>query len=450
MPWDFDTIIEPFRIKSVEPIPLLPREARVAALEEAGHNLFRLPSDAVTIDLLTDSGTGAMSAAQWAGIMIGDESYAGGRSFTRLEAVVRKLTGHPHVLPCHQGRAAERILAQSLLGPESIVISNTHFDTTRANVEAVGAQALDLLEAHAEDSQAPFKGNMDIDALGHALERSGSRVALVMLTLTNNAVGGQPVSMANIRAVSDLCRAAAVPLYLDAARFAENAWFVHTREPGYAARDIPSIVSEMFSLADGFTFSAKKDAIVHIGGLLATRIEAHAEVFKERLILGEGFPTYGGLAGRDLEAMAIGIQEALDPDYLRYRARSVAYFAEGLQAVGFPVITPPGGHAVFIDAGKLLPHLRPETFPGQALAAAFYVEGGVRGVEIGSLMFPGAERELLRLALPRRVYTQAHINYCIEVGARVRARAGSLAGYRVVTAPRTLRHFSAILEPLQA
>lgn len=448
--WDFRTIIEPFRIKSVESIPILTREERAAALARAGHNLFRLLAQEVTIDLLTDSGTGAMSAAQWAALMIGDESYAGSRSFQRWYEVVHRLTGVPHLFPVHQGRAAERIFARTMLRPGHVVLNNTHFDTTRANVEQAGAHAIDLPVAVATrpEDTSPFKGDMDLDALEAALGTRRDDLAMVMLTLTNNAAGGQPVSMANIQAVSARCRIAGVPFFLDAARFAENAWFIHTREPGWANVPLPEIARRMFDHADGFTLSAKKDGIVHIGGILGCRDPALAERFRNELILGEGFPTYGGLAGRDLEAMAVGLEEALDVDYLRYRARSIAYFAEGIERAGIPIVHPPGGHAVYLDAGRFLPHIPAGAFPGQALAAALYLEGGIRGVEIGSLMFPAAQLQLVRLAVPRRVYTQGHVDYVIEVAERVRARAASLRGYRIVEEPPFLRHFSAVLAPL--
>lgn len=446
--WEFKTIIEPFRIKAVESIPILSPTERRAALERAGHNLFKLKAGEVTIDLLTDSGTGAMSAAQWSALMIGDESYAGSRSFDRFEATVHRLTGFPHIFPVHQGRAAERIIARTLLRPGQIVLNNTHFDTTRANVEQAGALAVDLPVAEAADptDASPFKGDMDLAALDAALDTRRADLAMVMLTMTNNAAGGQPVSMGNVRAVSERCRAAGVPFFLDAARFAENAWFVHTREPGWAGAGLHEIARAAFDLADGCTMSAKKDGIAHIGGLLCCRDAAMAERFRNELILGEGFPTYGGLAGRDLECVAVGLEEALDPDYLRYRARSVAYFADALERVGVPVVHPAGGHAVFVDAGRLLPHLPSGAFPGQAVAAALYREGGVRGVEIGSLMFPGARLQLVRLALPRRVYTQAHIDYVVEVAERVAGAAPALKGYRIVEEPPFLRHFSARLE----
>jgi len=448
--WDFRTVIEPFRIKTVENIPLLSRSQRVAALDRCGHNLFRLKSSEVTIDLLTDSGTGAMSARQWGAMNTGDESYAGSRSFDALQDVVHRLTGYRHIFPVHQGRAAERILTRTVMEPGQIVLNNTHFDTTRANIEFVGALAVDIPVASAASPAAedPFKGDMDLDALDRALAEDRERIALVMLTLTNNAAGGQPVSMANIEAVSARCRAAGVPFFLDAARFAENAWFIHTRESGYDSWSLPRIARRMFELSDGCTMSAKKDGIVHIGGLLCTNLDEWAVPFRNNLILGEGFPTYGGLAGRDLAAMAMGLEESLDPRYLRYRTQSIAYFAEGLESVGVPVVKPPGGHAVFVDAGRLLPHIPPGQFPGQVVTAALYIEGGVRGVEIGSLMFPGAALELTRLAVPRRVYTQSHVDYVIEVAERMAKRAEELRGYRIVDEPPFLRHFTATLAPV--
>ncbi len=448
--WGYSTIIEPFRIKMVEAIPFLEPAERLAVIEAAGWNLFRVAADQVTIDMLTDSGTGAMSSAQWAALMRGDESYAGSRSFEVLQQTVRELTGYPHVFPVHQGRAAERILGATVIRAGDRVPNNTHFDTTRAHVEQAGAHAVDLPCAAASDpaDESPFKGDMDLDALERVLAVERHRVPFVMVTLTNNAAGGQPVSMANLEAVRALCTRAGVPLLLDAARFAENAWFIHTREPGYQDWALRDIARRMFGLADGCTVSAKKDGIVNIGGLLATRSDDWARRFRNELILGEGFPTYGGLAGRDLETMAVGLREALDENYLRYRARSIAYFAGGLAAVGVPVVRPPGGHAVYIDAAAMLPHVPPDRFPGQAVATALYVEGGVRGVEVGSLMFPDAPLQLVRLAVPRRVYTQAHIDYVIEVAGRVAARAPSLRGLRVLEEPPVLRHFSAVLEPV--
>lgn len=448
--WDFRTIIEPFRIKAVEPIPMLDRPERVEALKRAGNNLFKLHADVVTIDLLTDSGTGAMSDSQWSAMLHGDESYAGSRSFGHFQETVIDITGFPHVFPVHQGRAAERILARTVLTPGKVVLNNTHFDTTRANVEQAGALAVDLPAPIAAEPQtnAPFKGNMDLEALERALAEHGDKVALIMLTLTNNAAGGQPVSMANIEAVAARAKRAGIPFFLDAARFAENAWFIKEREPGYADWELEAIARKMFDQADGCTISAKKDGIAHIGGVLATRREDWAERFRNELILGEGFPTYGGLAGRDLDAIAIGFHEALEPDYLRYRVRSVAYLSEGMARAGIPSVQPPGGHAVYLDAGKFLPHIPAHEFPGHALACALYIEGGIRGCEIGSLMFSGAKLQLVRLALPRRVYTQAHMDYCIEVGERVAARASELRGYRITKEPPFLRHFSAELEEM--
>lgn len=446
--WDYTTIIEPFRIKAVEPIPILSARERHRALASVAWNVFGLRADQVTIDLLTDSGTGAMSAAQWAALMDGDESYAGSRSFRRFEAVVQRITGLPHVFPVHQGRAAERIVAATELGPGRKVISNTHFDTTRANVEASGATAVDLPceRASAPDDPAAFKGDIDLGALEEAL--ADPAVALVVMTLTNNALGGHPVSMGNLEAVSELCRDRGVPLFLDAARFAENAWFIHSRDPSYAAWPLHAIARRMFDLADGCLLSAKKDGIANIGGVLATRDPDQASRFRTELIIGEGFPTYGGLAGRDLEAIAVGLEEALDPAYLRYRTRSVAYFAEALASVGVPVVQPPGGHAVYIDAGALVPQIPSHAFPGVAVVNGLYLEGGVRGVEVGSLMFPGAALELVRLAVPRRVYTQSHVDYVVEVAARLVRRCPELPGYRVVQEPPALRHFTAELAPL--
>ena len=449
--WNYRTIIEPFRIKAVEPIPFLEPEERVRALRRAGYNVFKLLADEVTIDMLTDSGTGAMSSVQWGALMEGDESYAGSRSFQRLEAVAHTMTGFPYVFPVHQGRAAERIIARTVLQPGQIVLNNTHFDTTRANVEQAGAiaTALPVAVASVPSDTSPFKGDMDLAQLDAALAVHGDRVAMVILTLTNNAAGGQPVSMANIEAVSTRCRAAGVPFFLDAARFAENAWFIHVREPGYDHWTVRDIVRRMFDLADGCTMSAKKDGIVNIGGLLCTRMPDWAEKFRNELILGEGFTSYGGLAGRDLEALAVGLEEALDPGYLRYRERSIAYFAMGLASVGVPVVQPPGGHAVFIDAGALCSHIPRDRFPGVALVNALYLEGGVRSVEIGSLMFEKeAPLELVRLAVPRRVYTQAHIDYVIEVAERLVSKGEQIPGYRVVKEPPFLRHFSAELEPV--
>ena len=452
-------IIEPFRIKAVEPLRFTTRAQRKTALSAAGWNLFGLSADDVLIDLLTDSGTGAMSADQWAGVMRGDESYAGSRSFRRFESVVQQLTGYEHVIPVHQGRAAERIFFAETTTSGSIVPSNTHFDTTRANVEHQGAVALDLLcpEGHDLQADAPFKGNVDIDALERLLERDGAAVPLVMVTLTNNSGGGQPVSLANLRELRRLCDQYGKPLILDAARFAENAWFVHQREPGQADRTPREIAEEQFRLADGCMISLKKDGFGNIGGLLALNDPALAERCRNVLILTEGFPTYGGLAGRDLEALAQGLLEVTDPAYLAYRVRTVSYLAELAWAAGIPTVTPPGGHAVYLDAKAFLPHIPPQDLPAQALAAELYLEGGVRGVEIGTLMFgrptaagvdEPAVNELVRLALPRRVYTQSHVDYVGEVLAAVAAKRASLRGFRIVEQPPWLRHFTARMEPL--
>lgn len=453
----FHTIIEPFRIHSVEPMRLTTRAQRVSALAAVGYNLFELPADDVLIDLLTDSGTGAMSAEQWASIQRGNEAYAGAPSFYRFRDAVTGLFPFAHVLPTHQGRAAEKILFTAAGGPGLIVPNNTHFDTTRANVEFTGAQAVDLPIAEGLQPAArhPFKGNMDVAALDHLLAERADSVPLVMLTVTNNSGGGQPVSMANVRAVSDVCRKFGKPLFLDACRIAENAWFIRTREPGYADVPVADIVREMAGLADGMTMSAKKDPLANIGGWLALNDENLAERCRNLEILTEGFPTYGGLAGRDLEAIAQGLREAVDHDYLRYRVRSVEYLGAALEQAGVPVVVPFGGHAVFIDARALLPHIEPLAYPGQALACALYAEGGVRTCEIGTVMFglhpdgteTPAPMDLVRLAIPRRTYTQSHIDYVIEVATRVAARADDLPGMRIVSQPRQLRHFTARFAP---
>ncbi|HUP22435.1 MAG TPA: tryptophanase [Thermoanaerobaculia bacterium] len=452
----FRTIIEPFRIKSVEPIRQTTRDERELALREAGYNLFRLRAEDVLIDLLTDSGTGAMSSEQWAGMMRGDESYAGGRSFFRFEDSVRRITGFRHVIPTHQGRAAERILFGTAVAAGQIVPNNTHFDTTRANLEARGAEARDLVPAGLRpEVEAPFKGNIDLDALAHTLETERERVPLVMLTVTNNSGGGQPVSLENIRKASELCWRHGVPLFLDACRFAENAWFVKEREAGQSHRTPLEIAQEMFSYADGCTMSAKKDGMSNIGGFLALNDDQLAERCKEQLILTEGFPTYGGLAGYDLEAIAVGLNEALDEDYLRYRVRSVAYLGDRLIEAGVPIVRPPGGHAIYIDARAMLDHVPQSEFPAWALSLVLYLEGGVRSVEIGSVMFgrkpDGTEvpapMELVRLAFPRRVYTQSHVDYLAEVLLHVHAERRRIRGVRIVEAPSALRHFSAKLEP---
>jgi tryptophanase len=453
------TIIEPFRIKMVEPIRMTTPADRDRLLRAAHFNPFLIPAEAVLIDLLTDSGTAAMSSEQWAGMLRGDESYAGAKSWFRFEAVVKELTGMPHVLPTHQGRASERILFELLGGPGKYVPNNTHFDTTRANVEHSGAVAVDLIiEAgkHPRDRH-PFKGNMDVDGLTILIAKVGAEnVPLVMVTITNNSGGGQPVSLENLRAVRRVCDAHAIPLFLDAARFAENAYLIKLREPGQRDRPVWQIVREMFDLADGATISAKKDGLVNIGGVLLMRDDKLAERANNLLILTEGFVTYGGLAGRDLEAMAQGFREVLDEDYLHYRLRSVEYLGEGLLKAGVPIIEPPGGHAVYIDAGEFLPHIPPEQFPGQALLCALYRHAGVRAVEIGSVMFGRTDpvtgqtirppMELVRLAIPRRVYTQSHIDYVIEAMAELAGMKDRIRGLQIVEAPAVLRHFTAKFE----
>ena len=457
----YRTIIEPFRIKSVEPLRFTTPEERRAALERASYNLFGLHSSEVLIDLLTDSGTGAMSSEQWAAIQRGDESYAGSQSFERFEAVVQELTGYDHVIPTHQGRAAERILFSEMVRPGHVVPNNTHFDTTRANVEHQGGVAFDVPCAAALDlrSEEPFKGDVDLDALERAFDEYGTdAIPLVVVTITNNSGGGQPVSLENLRAVRDICHRHGRPLFLDAARFAENAWFICEREENHA-RTPREVARETFRLADGCLISLKKDGLGNIGGLLAMNDGELAARCRTVLILTEGFPTYGGLAGRDLEALAQGLLEVTEPDYLRYRVRSAAYLAEAAEAAGVPTVRPTGGHAVYLDAKALLPHIPPQELPAQALAAELYLEGGVRGVEIGTLMFgrvrdgepdEPSRHELVRLALPRRVYTQSHVDYVGEVIAAVAERSDQLRGYRIVEQPDWLRHFTAKLAPLSA
>ena len=458
MPYRFRTIIEPFRIHSVEPLRFLSEDDRREKVREAGHNLFRLHADDVLIDLLTDSGTGAMSRDQWAAIQHGDESYAGSPSwYTFLEAV-QELFPFPHVMPTHQGRAAEKILFGAIGGPGKVVPNNTHFDTTRANVEFTGAEAVDLVIPEGREPRTihPFKGNMDLEALERVLAERAADVPVVFVTITNNSGGGQPVSLENLRGVRALCDRFSVPMFLDACRFAENAWFIKLREPGQADRAIPDIVREIAGLADGMTMSAKKDPLGNIGGWLAMRDDALAERCRSLLILTEGFVTYGGLAGRDLEAIAQGLRECVDEHYLRYRIRSTEYLAEALAAAGVPIVEPAGGHAVYLDARALLPHISPLEYPGQALAVALYEAGGIRGVEIGTVMFgrhpdgteTPAAMDLVRLAIPRRTYTQSHVDYVIEVVTAVAERAPELGGYRIVEEPRQLRHFTARFEPL--
>jgi len=445
------TIIEPFRIKSVEPLRFTTETEREAALERVGYNLFGLRSEEVLIDLLTDSGTGAMSAEQWAAMMRGDESYAGSGSYERFARAVHDLTGLEHVIPVHQGRAAERILFAETVTPGDLVPNNTHFDTTRANVEHDGGVALDLPSKEAADTQSEFafKGNMDLDRLEATLQADRDRVPMVFLTVTNNSIGGQPVAMANVRAVRELCDRYGVPLFLDAARFAENCWFVIEREEGYATRSPEDVAHELFSYADGVTMSAKKDGLTNIGGFLALKDDDLAARCRALLILTEGFPTYGGLAGRDLEAVAQGLREVLQPEYLRYRVRTAAYLAERCWESGAPTVRPPGGHAVYIDAAAMLPHIPRESFPAQALTVELYRAGGVRGVEVGSVMFGrAAQQELVRLALPRRVYTQSHVDYVGEVVAEVAKRRDRIKGFRIEEEPQFLRHFTARFAPL--
>jgi tryptophanase len=454
----FHTIIEPFRIHSVEPLRMTTHAERANAIEQAGFNLFNLHSQEVLIDLLTDSGTGAMSRDQWAAIQHGDESYAGSPSWFCFEAAVKELFPFKHVIPTHQGRAAEKIIFTVLAGPGKVIPNNTHFDTTRANVEASGAEARDIVIAEGRDAATvhPFKGNMDLVALEALLEERASDVPVVFLTITNNSGGGQPVSLANIRGASEICHRFGVPLFLDACRFAENAWFIHEREEGQSGREIPDIVREIASLCDGMTMSAKKDPFGNIGGWLALNDDEVAEDCRNVLILTEGFSTYGGLAGRDLEALAQGLKEAVHPDYLRYRIRSTAYLGDALDAAGVPVVKPIGGHAVYIDAKAMLSHIPALQYPGQALAVALYQTGGIRSCEIGTVMFgrqpDGTEvpaaMELVRLAIPRRTYTQSHVDYVIEVVTAVAQEASSLPGYRVVHEPKALRHFTARFEPI--
>jgi tyrosine phenol-lyase len=447
------TIIEPFRIKSVEPIRGTTRAERQRLIEDAGYNLFLVPSEAILIDLLTDSGTSAMSTEQWAAVMRGDESYAGSPSFARFRNSVQAIFGFQHVIPTHQGRAAERILFNVMCKKGDIVPNNTHFDTTRANCEFVGAQAVDLPipEAKQPAHLHPFKGNMDTTRLADLIEREGPKnIALVMLTVTNNSGGGQPVSLANIREVKQICKKHGIPLYIDACRFAENAYFIKLREPGYADKTPREIAREMFSYADGCTMSAKKDGLANIGGFLCTNDDILAQQEKDLLILTEGFPTYGGLAGRDLEAIAVGLNEALEEDYLNYRIASTAFLGNHISSEGVPIVLPPGGHAIYIDARAFLPHIPVSQFPGIALAVELYLEGGIRSVEIGTLMFgEHASMDLVRLAIPRRVYTQSHIEYVVEVILDVWRRREQIRGYELGHHAPFLRHFTARMKPLK-
>jgi tryptophanase len=455
----FHTIIEPFRIRSVEPIYFTTMAERAQALAKAQHNPFLLRANQVLIDLLTDSGTGAMSSRQWAGMISSDESYAGASSFYRFEAAVQDITGFKHVIPTHQGRAAEHILFANAVQAGMVVPSNTHFDTTRANVEAQGAEARDLVIAEGRQPQLihPFKGNLDLERLRETIETVGiERIPFVMLTVTNNSGGGQPVSMANVRAVSAMAHSYGLPLILDACRFAENSWFIHLREEGYAGKLPIDIAREMFSYADGCTMSAKKDGMANIGGFLALNDDTLAQRCRNLEILTEGFPTYGGLAGYDLEAVALGLYEALEPEYLHYRIRSIEYLGDKLVAAGIPIVQPTGGHALYIDARALLPHLPVTQYPAWSLNNALYLVGGVRGVEIGSVMFglqpDGSEKpaalELVRLAFPRRVYTQSHVDYLAEVIVAVAAQRERVPGHRIVWQAAALRHFTVQMEPV--
>jgi tyrosine phenol-lyase len=454
------TIIEPFRVKVVEPIRMTTREEREAYLKEVWYNLFLLRAENVIIDLLTDSGTAAMSSEQWAAVMRGDESYAGSSSYYRFEASVRDIFGFRHVIPMHQGRAAERILFSVMCKPGRIIPNNMHFDTTRANIEYTGAEALDLPipEFYEPSLFHPFKGNMDTEALLRLIGRVGpGRIPLVMLTVTSNSGGGQPVSMANMREVADICSRYGIPLYLDACRFAENAYFIKLREGGFEDKSVKEIAREMFALADGCTMSAKKDGLANIGGFLCTNDDLLAQQEKDLLILTEGFPTYGGLAGRDLDAIAVGLQEVLHEDYLEYRFASIGYLGRHISDAGVPIVEPPGGHAIYVDAKAMLPHIPPSQYPGQALAVELYREAGIRSCEIGSVMLAvrsardekekPAAMELVRLAIPHRVYTQSHVDYVIEAILKVHQRRESIRGYNIIHQPPFLRHFSARFEP---
>jgi tryptophanase len=455
----FKTIIEPFRIKMVEPIRLTTHEERRTILKQSHYNMFGIRAKDILIDLLTDSGTAAMSSEQWAAMMRGDNAYAGSDSFYRFDSEVRNLTGYRHIIPTHQGRAAERILFSVVGGKGKIIPNNTHFDTTRANIEYTGAEAVDLVipEGTQPQTRHPFKGNMDLKRLETLLRGAQpGQIPLCMVTVTNNSGGGQPVSLHNLSETNALCHRYGVPLFLDACRFAENAYFIKLREPGYQEKSAADIAREMFRLADGCTMSAKKDGLVNIGGFLGINDDQWAQEARNLLILTEGFPTYGGLAGRDLEAIAQGLREVVDEDYLRYRLRSVEYLAERLAAIGYPIVQPPGGHAVYIDARALLPHIAVNQFPAQSLCTAFYEHGGIRTGEIGSAMFGRLENgqeipapmDLVRLAIPRRAYTQSHIDYVIEVATYVYRLKDSLRGFRVIRQAPVLRHFTIELEPV--
>jgi len=455
------TIIEPFKIKSVEPLRFTSRSEREEILKKAGYNLFNIHGDDVLIDLLTDSGTSAMSARQWGGMIEGDEAYAGSKSFYLLEQKVKELTGFRHLIPTHQGRAAEKILFNLMGGEGKIIPNNTHFDTTRANIEVSGAEAVDLLPPEATEPQVrgDFKGNMDLQALEALIREKGpEQIPLIMLTVTNNSNAGQPVSMDNIRKTAEMSHRFGIPLFLDACRFAENAYFIKLRETGYARASVREIAQEMFSYADGCTMSGKKDGLVNMGGFLAVNDNDLAQHARNILVVTEGFPTYGGLAGHDLQAFALGLDEVLEEDYLNYRIRSVSYLGEKIDALGAPIFKPPGGHAIYLDAGAFLPHIPAHEFPGQALACELYLCGGIRSCEIGSVMFgktdpssgefKPARLEMVRLASPRRVYTQSHIDYVVECVGGVFNQRGKIKGMRIIYEPPVLRHFTAVFEPL--
>ncbi len=453
---------EPFRIKSVEPINLLQREEREAILKSAHYNIFKIKAKEVFIDLLTDSGTGAMSIEQWAAIMRGDESYAGARSFYRLEETVKDLTGKKHVIPVHQGRVAENAYFSSVLEKGDYIVNNTHFDTTRANVQHKGGLPIDLpCPESLHDDEVPFKGNMDTERLKSFIEEKGAeKIKAVFMTVTNNSMGGQPVSMSNIRETSQICHKYNIPFMFDCARFAENAWFIKTQEPGYQDKPAKVIAQEMFSYVDGALMSAKKDGLANMGGFIVLNDDEVARRISELLIVIEGFTTYGGMSGRDIEAMAAGLKEVLNEDYLAYRVGQIEYFGKIIEEAGAPIIRPTGGHAIFIDAGKVLPHVPSDQFPGQALTVELYREGGVRGVEIGSLMFGGydpntgekltAKKELVRLAVPRRVYTASHLEYVAESIKKIVARKDKIAGYKIARQAAYLRHFTVELEEMAA
>jgi tryptophanase len=453
---------EPFRIKVIEPIRRTTRAERVSLIRAAGYNVFKLRAQDVFIDLLTDSGTSAMSDSQWAGLMLGDESYAGARNFFNLDAAIKDIFGFKYFVPTHQGRAAENILCRTLVRPGHVIPNNSHFDTTGANIRAAGANPVDLVIAEGRDpaSRHPFKGNLDIDRLRAFIASTGpDSIPFGMITVTNNAGGGQPVSMANLKAVADVYHSFGIPFFIDACRYAENAFFIKQREPGYASRSVIEIAREMFSVADGCTMSAKKDALVNIGGFLCANDRDLYERFTQELILREGFPTYGGLAGRDLEAIARGLYEGLDESYLEYRLAQTAYLGDSLLEAGIPIVEPPGGHAIYVDTGRFLPHIPVNEFPGQALSVELYVEGGIRAVELGSVAFAYTDPatgqtvhpplELVRLAIPRRVYTRSHIDFIVETFRAIDARKEQLKGVRIVRQPALLRHFTADFEIME-